>query len=346
MRKTIFVGWRQVAVSMLNQAVASGTIIVCFSVIAVPLQKEFAPSRTVLMLIMTITYLINGLANPVLGAAMDRYSIRKILMGGGVFLAAGYFALSLSTSMVQVFLAYGVFLSLANATLGPLSYSTLLPRWFVRRRARAVGITVLGYALGGLLLPPIFQFLIDTFGWRDAVRLFAAFVVVFVIPVIGWLVVDWPSDVGLYPDGDTQPPPAAVGESTYQQESTMLLLRDMNFWVITLAVGLVVCGAAGVLGNMVPFVISRIHRRKGCLGLVLFLCGQFQQQTSVCGLRRSFESPRWARGRSIPLYALLFLLSTFPHLSCSAHRQFSARNGGRRGIAALELFDSAHVRFS
>jgi MFS family permease len=276
MKGIVFAGWRQVAVCMLNQAAASGTIIVCFSVIAVPLQKEYGASRATLGLIMTVTYLINGLANPVLGAAMDRYSIRKILLGGGLFLAAGYFALSFATSMAYVFLAYGVFLSLANAILGPLSYSTLLPRWFVRRRAKAVGITVLGYALGGLFLPPLFQFLIDSFGWRDAVRLFAAFVIVFVVPMIGWLIADRPSDLGLYPDGDLQPPPAAASAGAARAQSTASLLRDMNFWVITLGVGLVVCGAAGVLGNMVPFAISRgFTARQGAFVLSCFAAGSF-----------------------------------------------------------------------
>jgi hypothetical protein len=71
---------------MLNQAVAPGTIVVCFSVLAVPLQR-FAPSRAVLMLTMTIVYLVNGLASPAIGAAMDRYSIRKLLMGGAILLA-------------------------------------------------------------------------------------------------------------------------------------------------------------------------------------------------------------------------------------------------------------------
>jgi MFS family permease len=317
-KKTIFVGWWQVVVSMLNQAVAPGSIIVCFSVIAVPLQKDFAPSRTVLMLTMTITYLINGLVNPVLGAAMDRYSIRKILMCGGVFLAAGYFVLSFSKSMVQVFLAYGVFLSLANATMGPLSYSTLLPRWFVRRRARAVGIAVLGYALGGLFLPPIFQYLIDTFGWRDAVRLFAAFVIVFVIPMIGWLVVDKPSDAGLYPDGDTQPPPAIMGEGTHQQESTTLLLRDMNFWIVTLAIGLVVCGAAGVLGNMVPFVISRgFTAARGALVLSCFSAGSLSNKLLYAAFGDRL-SPRLGLAAGVFLFmlsSLFFLRSyTFPVL--------------------------------
>lgn len=304
-KKTIFVGWWQVAVCLFNQAMGPGSIIVCFSVLAVPLQRDFAPSRMVLMLTMTITYLIGGLANPWLGAAMDRYSIRKLLMGGGVLLAAGYFALSFASSMVHVFLAYGVFLALANGILGPLSYSTLLPRWFVRRRARAVGITVLGYALGGLFLPPVFHQLIDAFGWRGAVRLFAAFVIVVMVPLIGWLIVDRPSDVGLYPDGDSQPPAATPGESTGQQRSTKELLRNLNFWIVTLGVGLVVCGAAGVLGNMVPFVISKgFTAAQGAVVLSCFSAGSFSSKV----LYATFGD-RLAPRLGLACGLLLFLLS-------------------------------------
>jgi MFS family permease len=255
--KRVFVGWWQVVVSMLNQAVAPGTIITCFSVIAFPIQKEFATSRVVLMLTMTLTYLVNGLANPLLGAAMDRYSLRKILMGGAVCLAAGYFALSFSTSIIHVYLAYGLLLALALTALGPLSYSTLLPRWFVRRRARAVGLTVAGYALGGMVLPIIFQKLIELFGWRDAVRLFACFVIVVVLPIVAWLVVDRPADVGLFEDDEAQPPPVEVGNSIDERQTTRDLMAMMNFWVVTLAIGLVLCGVSGVLGNLVPIVTSK-----------------------------------------------------------------------------------------
>ncbi len=307
MKKKIFFGWWQVAVCMFNQAVAPGSIIVCFSVLAVPLQRDFAPSRMVLMLTMTITYLVSGLANPLLGAAMDRYSIRRLLVAGGVVLAAGYFALSFATSMIQVFLAYGIFLSLANAILGPLSYSTLLPRWFVRRRARAVGITVLGYALGGLFLPPIFHYLIDAFGWRGAVRLFAAFVIVVVVPLIGWAIVDKPSDLGLYPEGDTQPPASTIVESTGPQESTRVLLTNLNFWIVTLGVGLVVCGAAGVLGNMVPFVISKgFSAARGALVLSCFSAGSFSSKLLYAAFGDRL-SPRLGLAGGL----LLFILSSF-----------------------------------
>ncbi len=278
MNKTIYPGWWQVAVSMLNQAAAPGTIIICFSVIAAPLAREFGASRGALGLIMTLTYLINGVVNPLLGAAMDRYSIRKILVAGGVVLAAGYFVLSFATSLTYVFVTFGLLLAMANVALGPLSYSALLPRWFVARRARAVGITVAGYAIGGLFLPPMFAWLIDAFGWREALRLFGAFVIVVMVPLLAWLVIDRPSDVGLYPDGQSQPPQAAPGREAVpaveSAHSTSALLRDANFWVITIAIGLVLCGAAGVLSNMVPFAVSRgFTAKQGALFLTCFSAG-------------------------------------------------------------------------
>jgi MFS family permease len=274
MKKAIFAGWWQVAIGMLTQAAATGTIVTCFSVIAAPLAKEFGTSRGELGLVMTLTYLIGGLLNPLLGSAMDRYSIRKIMLGGGAALAAGYLALSFSTSMTGVFGAFGLLLALANAALGPLSYSTLIPRWFVARRARALGLTVAGYAIGGLFLPPLFAFIIDAFGWRNAVRLFAAFVVLVLIPLIAWLVIDRPSDVGLYPDGDAQPSHEARSVAAEPPQSTGALLRDMNFWVVTICICLVLMGSAGLLSNMVPFALSRGYTAKqGALLLTCFSAG-------------------------------------------------------------------------
>jgi len=131
MKKTVFAGWWQVAICMLTQAAATGTIVTCFSVFAAPLGRELGANRGELGLIMTLTYLVGGLLNPILGTAMDRFSIRKIMLGGGVALGAGFLAVSFATSMTGVFLSFGLLLALANASLGPLSYSTLLPRWFV-----------------------------------------------------------------------------------------------------------------------------------------------------------------------------------------------------------------------
>lgn len=274
MKKTVFKGWWQVAISMLTQAVATSTIVTCFSVIAAPLAKEFGASRGELGLVMTLTLLIGALVNPMLGTAMDRFSIRKIMLGGGAALAAGYLALSFATSMTGVFLAFGMLLAFASAALGPLSYSTLLPRWFVARRARAFGLTVAGYAIGGLFLPPLFALMIDACGWRNALRVFAAFVILVLIPLTAWLVIDRPSQVGLYPDGAVQPSPVMTSATPETSQSIGALLRDTNFWVITICICLVLLGSGGLLSNMVPLSLSRgFTSRQGALLLTCFSAG-------------------------------------------------------------------------
>lgn len=280
MKRKYFPGWDQVGVSLLNQGFSSGSIIVAFSVVGVELIKEFHASAAALGLTMTITYLVNNLMNPVIGAGMDRYSLRRILLAGSVFLAVGYIALSFVTSFTQVYLVYGALLGMANSIMGPLSYTTLLPRWFVRLRARATGITALGYSIGGLLLPVIFHELIASFGWRQAMQIFAGVVIVFLIPVIAWLVIDRPSDVGLYPDGDKEPPqaaqtPAATAVAA-EELPTRMVLTDMNFWVLTLVIGLVVSGAAGILSNMAPLAISKgFTSGQGAFAVVAFSAGSF-----------------------------------------------------------------------
>jgi MFS family permease len=249
---------------------------------------------------------------------MDRYSIRKILVAGGVVLAAGYFALSFANSLTYVFVTYGLLLAMANVALGPLSYSTLLPRWFVARRARAVGITVAGYAIGGLFMPPVFALLIDAFGWREALRLFGAFVIVVMVPLLAWLVIDRPSDVGLYPDGKLQPSQSAPGREGLVQveaaQSTSALLRDANFWVITIAIGLVLCGAAGVLSNMVPFAVSRgFTAKQGALFLTCFSAGSLTSK-----LLYTFFGDRLNPRAGLTIGLSFFLLS-----SCCFLRGFS-----------------------
>jgi sugar phosphate permease len=273
--KQVFPGWWQVLICMLNQAAGPGTIIICFSLIAAPLHQTYGTNRGTLGLLMTLIYLVNGLISPWLGVAMDRYSIRRFLIAGGLALGGGYVALSFATSIIFVFLVFGLLLATANAALGPLSYSTLLPRWFFKKRARAVGLTVAGYAAGGLLLPPLFAFLIEAFGWRDALRLYGVFVLVIMVPLIAWAIIDRPSECGLFPDGDDSAfrDVARVSVDPPSQ-TTGTVLRNPNFWIITLTIAIVLCGSGGLLSNMVPFAASRgFTAKQAALLLTCFSAG-------------------------------------------------------------------------
>lgn len=244
------VGWRQVAVCFLLLASAS-MITSTYGVIAGPLAKEFQPSRMVLMLAMTVFSAVCGVLSPVLGNLMDRSSLRRLMLLGAVLLGAGYLALSYATAFEHVLIAFGLLLAPASVLLGPMAVTVLLSRWFVKRRGLAMGVALAGIAMGGVAFPPLVQSLLDGQDWRDAMRVFAAILLVLTVPM-ALLVTDSPADKGLNPDGAAASPDNAGEGKRSPSVSIGTILADPAFWLIALLFAIVLSGMTGMVTNLVP----------------------------------------------------------------------------------------------
>lgn len=257
MRQPFFFGWWQVFIALLVQAVATGSLIYSYSIMVVPLAGEYETTRMTLMLGMTTMVLVGGLISPWLGASIDRFSLKRMMLLGSAALASGFFALSLITSVWQMPLIYGLFMAVASIVLGPLAASTLLARWFHRRRGLAMGIAAMGTSIGGFLFPPLMQWLIDQYEWRMAFRLLAGVILLVLVPLIILLVTDWPRDKHLLPDGDdTVPYSGDAANTEVSYESTGTILRERNFWAIALVMGVLFSTYAMLLSNLTPFALD------------------------------------------------------------------------------------------
>lgn len=271
-----FFGWWQVAVAMIIQGVSAATVFTAYSIVAVPLQEAFDTSRMAVMLGMTAAVLAAGILNPVLGAAMDRYSLRSLMLAGAGAISAGFLALSFTTSIAQSIAVYAILMSVASILLGPMAASALLARWFTRRRGMAMGIAAIGTSIGGLLFPPLIQGLIDAFEWRDALRILSLILLVLTVPVIGLLAVDRPADKNLFPDGETAAVVATVDSGHAKFGSTGGILRDVNFWLIAAAIGFIFAGATGFISNLLPLAIGKgISPDRGALLISILSVGSF-----------------------------------------------------------------------
>lgn len=285
MKAAIFPGWWQVAVAITIQAVYSAAIYSGYSVVAMPLQHAFQPSRVVLMLGITVTSLVGGALTPFLGAAMDRYSLRIIMLIGASLLPAGFLALSFATSMTYVVSVYAIFMAVASVLLGPVASSALLARWFTRRRGLAMGIAAAGSTLGSLILPPLLQGLIDHFDWRTAFRIFAGILFAIAVPVIAFVAVNRPSDRNLFPDGDGPPSEASAEFGQGHFRTTISVLRDPNFWFISVILGLVLSSASAVGSNLLPIAIGKgITADRGALLISVLSAGAFTGKMVFAGV--------------------------------------------------------------
>ena len=193
--------------------------------------------------------MISGLMSPFLGAAIDRFSVRKLMLFGVGLVALGFLLMSLCNSFTQVVLIYALFMAVASVLLGPIATSALLARWFDSKRGLAMGIASSGAAIGGLLIPPLLQGLVDGLEWRAALQVFSVFVVVLSVPMILYFVIDWPA--GEKNDG------LVIAPAGVSLRSSMGALRDSNFWLMALIMGAIFSGAMGIVSNLIQMVAEK-----------------------------------------------------------------------------------------
>lgn len=254
----MFYGWWLVAVGMLTLGVSTGTVMYAYSVLVLPLEREFHASRMAMMWGVTLSSLASALASMWFGPLADRGRIRGLMAAGALLLAAGLSVLSLTSAAWQVALCYVLFMGFAQVLLGPLTTSTLVARWFNRRRGLALGVLALGSSLGGFAIPPLLQYLIAQVGWRMACRVLALVVLAVTLPPVWLLVVSTPAEKGLAADG--APHAEAEGGATGPLSVPLTvaeILHRADFWLIAVAVAAVFATHTTLISNLAPYAVGQ-----------------------------------------------------------------------------------------
>jgi MFS family permease len=266
MNSNFALGWRQVALGFVLLATVS-MIASCYSVVAVPLLKEFHPSRFVMGLAMFVLSGVSALLSPFLGNLMDRSSLRRMMLIGGGLIAAGYASLSLATSFNHVLIVFGLFIAPANVLLGPMAVTVLLSRWFSRRRGLVIGIAIAGIATGSIVYPVIIQALLNYFEWRTAFQVFGLLLLVITVSA-ALLVINHPHDRGLHADGASEDSPAIKAARDAPPVSAMSVLTDPTFWLAVAVFAVVTSGMKGMITNLSPLALDNGVSAMAAAGLI------------------------------------------------------------------------------
>jgi MFS family permease len=127
------------------------------------------------------------------GWIIDRYGPKKMLIAGALMTGAALVGLGSMNSTGLFYLSY-IFVAMGYVFGGPLPCQVLISRWFTKNRGKAMGIAYLGIGTGGFLVPLIAAGLINNFGWRTALFLLAALIVLIAVP-LATFVKDSPSKI-------------------------------------------------------------------------------------------------------------------------------------------------------
>lgn len=241
--------------SVISVALVAGTSFWSFGLYIDPLEREFGWSRWAVAGGFSIALLVGSVASPLIGRGVDRYGPRRVILLGAV-LTAGSFLLLATTSALWQWFLYQSLAAIFRNMMFFIPFQTLVSRWFDRKRGLAVGILGTGFSMGGFVVVPILQAVIDAVQWEGSFVVSAIVTVAVIAPISLLLIRNDPSDMGLRADGDMlaegeTPKPVVLTGLTDRQA-----LRTPLFWVIALALMMFFFGMFGWTSHAVPYYES------------------------------------------------------------------------------------------
>jgi len=234
-----------------------------FSIFIKPLEDDFGWSRSAISLAMSLYMITQGLLGPFLGHAIETHGPKKVMTFFALLSGLAFILVSLTTSLWYFYLAYA-FLSVGTAGIGFIPVSSILTKWFVKRRGTAMGFAMLGISAGGLIMAPLVGWIIANFGWRVSFVFLGLLSWLLGLPVTLFVIAGSPDEMGLAPDGDepgavrnSQVLPARGSASKVIPEEgwpPRAAVRTREFFWVALSFFLAPLAQMGMLQHQVPLI--------------------------------------------------------------------------------------------
>ncbi len=259
-KKKLYYGWIIVIVAALvglSETVYFGPVIGSF---IKPITSEFNWTRSQFVGALSLGSLLGGLTAAFVGPLVDKYGARWIVFTGTLVLGGTLVAASRVNSLPTFYMAIAGGSICFNGCIG-IALSTIVPKWFIKKRGKALAMMNLGIRIGVSVNPYVANALISSYGWRTAMATMGVMVwAVAVIPAAVFLR-RRPEDMGLLPDGEDQPSitrgQVKSGAKIERSFTLKEALRSKSFYFLIAALSLVFVSSTGILFNMVPILTDQ-----------------------------------------------------------------------------------------
>ncbi|MFN8586075.1 MAG: MFS transporter [Dehalococcoidia bacterium] len=269
-----FYGWWIVGAAIGAQALSAGLLQQSFGSYIVLLERDFGWNRTALSGAFSLARVEDGLLGPIQGWLLDRLGPRAVMRAGMLMFAAGFFLFARIDTITWFYIAYLV-MAVGASFAGFLSITTVIVNWFEEKRQTAMGIALLGTAIGGFSLPLVVWGL-ETWGWRTVANVSGIIVLLVGLPLTQ-IVRQRPEPYGYLPDGRKPEDSGAAAASVVRLSSNIpdftvrQALRTKAFWYISLA------HAASVL----VVAVVQVHFTAHLVGSLSYSLGAAATLTTV-----------------------------------------------------------------
>jgi MFS family permease len=259
----IYYGWIIVAVSLISMAFWFG-IRSNFSVFYVALLVDFPWSRGDSAGVQSMAMIAYTVMSPVVGALIDRFGPRYIVVPGIMVLCLGLILCSTIETLSQFYLFYGVIVGVGVSSIGIISYSSVLAHWFEKKRGLASGVAVSGIGLGTFFLVPVTQSFISMWGWRMTFSVLGGVSLVILLPINSIFLRHKPKEIGQFIDGESRRRPSFPAPAKEKGQPKSIndwtikkAVRSKRFWALMAFPFFSVIGVYTVLVHNVKFLVDQ-----------------------------------------------------------------------------------------
>ena len=265
-RAPFFYGWAIVAATFVMLTTSSGLGFYALTLYLRTLTDVGGFSVSSVSGATALFFIVSGIVGVGVGRVIARHDPRPVIAVCAAVAAASLVGMGRAGSLWQVYLAYAGFgVGFAGCSL--IISSTLVTRWFHRRRSVALSVSSTGLSVGGILLTPAATALIDQRGFASASVWIAVAFVAGIVPVTALVLRPDPSALGLLPDGD--PSPTATGAATAVGGGVPFAeaVRGTLFRRITVAWTLALIAQVGGITHLFSLGDERVDRPGAALAV-------------------------------------------------------------------------------
>ncbi|MGK9268528.1 MFS transporter [Bacillus inaquosorum] len=250
--KRLHYAWIIVSVTFLILLAVQG-VRLSFGAFVEPWERQFSMDRGTISLISTLSFIVYGISQPVIGRLVDKWGARAVLSWSALLTGVSIFLTYFVTSPWQLFLLYGLGVSLGVGGASNVAASVLVVNWFSKKRGLAFGIMEAGFGAGQMLLVPGSLMLIHWFSWKLTVVVLGLLLMVIVFPAALLLLRNNPSEKNAEPIGGLADEEKETASKTTAVSVTGMF-RMRQFWFLMLP--FLICGftTVGLMDtHLIPF---------------------------------------------------------------------------------------------
>jgi MFS family permease len=205
----------------------------------------------------TVSFLLSNVLATFTNELMARLGPKLLVLLGLAALTSSAVLLASANTPLQLYAAFFL-MSLAWIGMGTIVIASVVSLWFVRRRGLAISLAFTGASASGVVVTPLLVLLVDRFGFRPAMLIGAAVMVVVLVPVAVRWINPPPGDGSAKRQiDDTRQTPSS---SATDEISRAKLMRSPAFWTISIPFALALTAQIAFIVHQIALLEPRIGR--------------------------------------------------------------------------------------